>query len=257
MCTLSLIARANGYLLAMNRDERIARGAGKPPQIHQLDGTKAIYPSDGAGGTWIAANEYGITLALLNWNDIVRCAVDSTKARSRGQIIPALGSSSGMAELQTAFGVLDLKGILPFRLVGVFPSEKAIGEWRWDSLQLTFHAQGWHSRHWFSSSRSDKQAEILRGAASRKAQYESDAGSLPWLRRLHASHADGPGPFSVCVHREDVQTLSYSEVVVTPGGVQMGHFRGSPCAMGTVHPIEIARPDCSDLHAWDVGSSVI
>jgi len=245
MCTLSIITRDNGYLLAMNRDERIARGAGEIAEIHQVDGTTAIYPSDGAGGAWIAANEYGITLALLNWNDIVRRPLDSSKVRSRGQIIPALGGSHSRPELQAALGALDLEGILPFRLVGVFPFEEAIGEWRWDSLRLTFHAQGGHSRHWFSSSLSDKQAERLRGTACRKAQYKSDAGSVPWLRRLHASHAGGPGPFSLCVHRVDVKTLSYSEVECTSGSIQMGHFLGGPCAMGSIHPIGIKRTGCS------------
>ncbi len=246
MCTLSVITRDNGYLLAMNRDEKIARGAGEGPEIQDLNGTTAIYPSDGAGGTWIAANEYGISLALLNWNDIVRRPLDISKARSRGEIIPALGSSSRMAELHAAFGVLDLERTLPFRLIGVFASEKAIGEWHWGSLQLTFHAQAWHSRHWFSSSLSDKQAESLRGTTCRDAQHESDAGSVPWLRRLHASHAGGPGPFSLCVHRKDVKTLSYSEIMVTSGQVQMGHFRGSTCTMAQIRPIEIERADCLD-----------
>ena len=241
MCTLSVITRDSSYLLAMNRDERIVRGAGEIPEIHRLDGTTAIYPVDGAGGTWIAANGYGITLALLNWNDIIRRSLDTSKARSRGKIIPALGRSSCMTELKAACGVLDLEGIRPFRLVGVFHSEQAIGEWRWDFSQLTFEAQGWHSRHWFSSSLSDKQAESLRGAACRNARHESDAGSAPWLRRLHASHAGGGGPFSLCVHRDDVRTLSYSEVMVTTADVRMGHFRGSPCAMCPIHPIEIPR----------------
>jgi len=231
----------------MNRDEKIARSVGRLAEIHQLDGTTAIYPSDGTGGTWIAANEWGTTLALVNWNDIVRLSLDSSKGRSRGQIIPALGSSSRRAEVHAAFGVLDLERIKPFRLIGVFPSEQAIGEWRWDSLQLTFQEHGWHSRHWFSSSLSDRQAESFRGAACHNAQKESDAGSAPWLRRLHASHAGVPGPFSLCVHRDDVKTLSYSEVMVTPTGVQMGHFRGSPCAMASIHPIEMTRIYSSDL----------
>ena len=38
-----------------------------------------MYPSDGAGGTWIAANEYGITLALLNWNDVVPRRMDDAR----------------------------------------------------------------------------------------------------------------------------------------------------------------------------------
>jgi hypothetical protein len=257
MCTLSVRTRDDSYLLAMNRDERIARGAGEVPEVHQLDGTTAIYPSDGAGGTWIAANQCGITLALLNWNDIVQRPLDSSKIRSRGQIIPALGSSSRMSELQAALGRLDLKRTPPFRLVGVFLSEKEIGEWRWDSLRLSFDAQGWRSRHWFSSSLSDGDAESLRGTACRNAEHESDAGSVPWLRRLHASHAGGPGPFSLCVHREDVKTLTYSEVMVKSRAMQMGHFRGSPCAMGQIHPIEIERADCPDPAVWGVSSSAI
>ncbi len=160
MCTLSVITRDKDYLVAMNRDEKIARGAGEPLETHHLHDTAAIYPSDGAGGTWIAANAYGITLALLNWNDIV---------------------------------------------------------------------------------------ESFRGEACHNAQKESDAGSASWLRRLHASHAGGPGPFSLCVHRDDVKSLSYSEVMVTPTCVQVGHFRGSPCAMASIHPIEIERIYSLDL----------
>ena len=99
MCTLSVITGANSYLLAMNRDEKIARGAGKQAEIHELNGIKAIYPSEGAGGTWIAVNEYGVALGLLNWNDVVR-AQPRGKTRSRGQVIRALSGASGMAELQ-------------------------------------------------------------------------------------------------------------------------------------------------------------
>lgn len=231
MCTLTVITRSNGYLVAMNRDERIARGAGELPEIHHRNGTTAVYPSDGAGGTWIAVNEYGITLALLNWNDVVPHAMDDSKTRSRGEIIPSLASATSRAALQTACGALNLEGIRPFRFVGVFPSEQAIGEWRWDSRQLVFQTQGWHSHHWFSSSLSDIEAESLRGDACRNAQQEPDAGSALWLRELHASHAGGPGPFSLCVHRDDVKTLSYSEITVGLGHIQMRHFRGSPCTM--------------------------
>ena len=41
-----------------------------------------------------------------------------------------------------------------------------------------------------------------------------------------------------------MKTLSYSEVVVTPEIIQMGHFRGSPCTMGQIHPIAVERVDC-------------
>lgn len=249
MCTLTVVTGNDSYLMAMNRDEKITRGAGVPLEIHEFDGTRAIYPGDGDGGTWFATNEYGIALALLNWNDIAPHGIAAAKTRSRGRVIPALIDSRSLSDLHEVFGVSNFKGTMPFRLVGVFPSEQEIWEWRWDSTHLEFQVQVWESRHWFSSSLSDERADSLRGAACRTAHHESDADSAPWLRRLHASHAGGPGPFSLCVHREDVKTLSYSEVMVTPGGVQMGHFRGSPCAMSPIHPIEIERTSCSALHA--------
>jgi hypothetical protein len=249
MCTLTVITSDDTYLMAMNRDEKITRGAGLSPEIHEFDGTRAIYPGDGDGGTWFATNEYGIALALLNWNDIAPHATAAPKTRSRGRVIPALIDSRSLMDLHQVFDVSNFKGMMPFRLVGVFPFEHEIWEWRWDSKQLGFQTHVWESRHWFSSSLSDDRAESMRGAACRTAHHESDVGSVSWLRRLHASHGGCPGPFSLCVHREDVKTLSYSEVMVTPGGVQMGHFRGSPCAMGPIHPIEIERTICSALHA--------
>ena len=242
MCTLSLVTRNDGYLLAMNRDESIARGAGLVQEFHQLGDTMALYPSDGTGGTWIAVNEYGIGLALLNWNDIIRNLPIACKARSRGQIIPALGKSSRMAELLAAFDVFDLAGVQPFRLVGVFPLEHVVGEWQWNSSQLKFHTRRWSSGHWFSSSLSDHQAETLRGAVCRSVENEPDAGSVRWLRRLHASHAGGPGPFSVCVHRDNVRTLSYSQITVTARALQLAHFLGSPCEMVPAHLIEVETP---------------
>ena len=234
MCTLSVITGNEGYLLAMNRDERIARGAGEPPEIHQINGMAAMYPRDGSGGTWIAVNEYGVTLALLNWNGIDPKPVAASRMSSRGRVIPALVSSRSVSELREALGVSDFKGMLPFRLVGVFASEQEIWEWRWDSTRIESQVHEWKPRHWFSSSLSDEQAASLRGAACRDALHELDAGSALWLRRLHTSHAAGPGPFSLCVHRDDVETLSFSEVMVTPGRIRMGHLRGSPCAMGQI-----------------------
>ena len=256
MCTLTVVTGNDTYLMAMNRDEKIARGTGSPAEIHEFDGARAIYPGDGDGGSWFATNEYGISLALLNWNDIAAHAVAAAKTRSRGRVIPGLIDSRSPSDLHEVFAVSTFEGMMPFRLVGVFPSEQEIWEWRWDSTQLEFQVHVWESRHWFSSSLSDKRAETVRGTACRNAEHESAVGSVPWLRRLHASHAGGRGPFSLCVHREDVKTLSYSEVMVTPETVQMGHVRSSPCSMGPIQPMEIKRTPLWHFDVCDISSSV-
>jgi Uncharacterized conserved protein len=256
MCTLTVVIGNDTYLVAMNRDEKITRSAGLFPKVHEFDGIRAIYPNDGDGGTWFAVNESGITFALLNWNDMARRGTDA-KTQSRGRVIPTLIHSRSLSDLRAAFGISNFKKMMPFRLVAVFPSDQEIWEWRWDSFELHFEVHAWESRHWFSSSLSDERAETLRGAACRNAQHQLDAGSVPWLRRLHASHAGDPGPFGLCVHRQDVNTLSYSEVMVTPKYIQMGHFRGSPCTMEQIRSIGIERADSQVPVAWGSGSSAI
>ncbi len=260
MCTLTVITRNDIYLMAMNRDEKIARGPGLPPEIHALEDATAMYPTDGEGGTWFAANEYGITLALLNWNDVDAYSIDA-KTRSRGRVIPALIDSRSLSDLHKVFGVSNFVGMMPFRLVGVFPAEQEIWEWGWDSAQLECQVHEWELRHWFSSSLSDERAESLRGAACRRARNESDAGSVRWLRRLQASHVGGPGPFSLCVHREDVRTLSYTEVMVQSGSVRICHFLGSPCTMNPADSTEIEierkRPARTNLIVREVGCSAV
>jgi len=172
-------------------------------------------------------------------------------------VIPALIDSRSLSDLQEVFGVSNFRGMMPFRLVGVFPSEQEIREWRWDSAQLECQVHEWESRHWFSSSLSDARAESLRGAACRAARHESDAGSVRWLRRLHASHTGGPGPFSLCVHREDVRTPSYTEVSVKSGNIRMCHFQGSPCTMNPADSAEIEierkRSARADLVVTEIG----
>ena len=230
MCTLSVVTRENGYLLAMNRDEKISRDLGLPPQSHELGRTRSIYPGDGAGGTWIAANDSGVTLALLNWNDDPQRALNPS-ARSRGLVIPGLVASRSLAEVRAALTTMDLQGVSPFRLVGVFPLELEVWEWRWNSAEIDSKVHRWEPQHWFSSSVSDDQARNVRGAVCHRAWSEPDAGGAAWLQRLHASHENGPGPFSICVHREDAQTLSYTEVACARSEVRLRHFAGSPCTL--------------------------
>jgi hypothetical protein len=226
MCTLTIITRDDGYLLGMNRDESIHRAEAAPPSVVRAGAISAIYPRDSAGGTWIAANQQGIAFALLNWNDV---AQPSAKLHSRGEVIPALIGARSLAELNQQFQQLDLEGIHPFRLVGVFPSEQAIREWRWNGERMESRSPEWKSQHWFSSSLSDAEAEAMRGAACLHASHAPDAGTSAWLRRLHASHESGPGPFSLCVHREGVRTLSYTEVDCSRAKVEFLYAAGSPC----------------------------
>jgi hypothetical protein len=240
MCTLTVIPEENGYALAMNRDERIARGPSIPPEPLRFEEGQAVYPRDIEGGTWVAANDRGVALALLNWNDACSPAVQPPKVKSRGLVIPLLIRCSLSGEVQAAFAQADFSGLLPFRLIGVFPSEHQIWEWRWDMRSRTSLAYSWTRRHWFSSSLSDERAATQRGTVCRDAWSEENAGSVSWLRKLHASHVHGP--LALCVHRDGVQTLSYTEFLCSLTSAECRHFSGSPCAMKSLEsPIRMRR----------------
>lgn len=216
-------------MLGMNRDEKITRGHASPPVVNKSTVGRAIYPTDVEGGTWIAATENGIAFALLNWNDVGRV---HPQTGTRGSVIPALIIFTSSQNANVTIEHLELGGILPFRLVGVFPAEKKIVEWRWNQNSLDHETLGWHNAQWCSSSLSDARATTRRGLSYASAQCEPDAGSVAWVRRLHASHDDQERPLSTCVHRADVKTLSYTEFVCTADAIHCNYLAGSPCSPG-------------------------
>jgi Transport and Golgi organisation 2 len=238
MCTLSFVPKSGGYLLAMNRDEKMARGHGCPPEIRRLGSVETVFPSRGNCGTWIGSNQYGMTLALLNWNIP---GLQQRARRSRGLIIPQLLSSTTYSEINRALTTCEATDCAPFRLVAVVPSECTLLQLSWDGRRLRRTTRSWRIRHWFSSSASDIRAEDIRGSVCSRSSNDANVGSVSWLRRLHRSHKNGPGAFSMCVHRERVETLSYTEVLCTRDKVSMAHAIGSPCKRREVHTIGMRR----------------
>jgi hypothetical protein len=228
MCTLTFIPTKEGYVASMNRDEKLTRPRANPPERIDLPGTAAIFPRESSGGTWIGCNTRGNLLALLNWND-VEPRFGLAKLRSRGVLIPELIGGVDFAHTQARYAQLDLRGILPFRLIGAFCEESVIAEWRWDGLLRRELKFAWEKGHWFSSSVSDAMALRERGRACEKAERDMSKELVSWIRNLHQSHDPVPGPFSICVHRKDAATVSYTEVCCGGEGISMRYRRGNPC----------------------------
>jgi Transport and Golgi organisation 2 len=226
MCTISFVPNPRGFYLAMNRDEKFTRAAALPPAIVELVDRRAIFPREPEVGTWIATNDAGVCLALVNWHRIEREPVCSIA--SRGQIIKALAAKSSAAEIGTALAALTLRQLRPFRLIAIIPSEKNVIEWRWDLDRLVARKHAWARRHWFSSGLDEAKAERERGRICKAAQTQKSEGRLDWLRRLHRSHSPERGPFSICMHRPDAATVSYTEVAVFKRRATM-RYKPGPC----------------------------
>ena len=236
MCTLSFIQKPGGYLLGMNRDERVSREAASPPAVQTLGRLEAAYPRETGGGTWIGSNSGGITLAVLNQNGGNRAA----KVRSRGELIPSLLHAATPNDAVRKLADEKLRGMLPFLLVGFFPVEKIVLQWRWDGMSISAQTAGWGNRHWFSSGISDAMAREVRGASCADAWRQRQAGSAEWLRGLHASHAPVRGSFSVCVHRPEAASVSYTEVAFDGKHLAMRYHAGQPCEALGHFDVEVA-----------------
>ena len=136
MCTLSYLLTESGYELFFNRDEQLSRELAIPPKCYKSP--KAIYPIDPQGkGTWIAMDEKGNSLVLLNYYQ----AMNNDKGKtyvSRGQIILSLLRN----ETPTTDGLkdFDLNRYQPFQLC-FFSEHLSISSEKvesviWDGKQL-------------------------------------------------------------------------------------------------------------------------
>ncbi|HWR15530.1 MAG TPA: NRDE family protein [Terriglobales bacterium] len=221
MCTLSFIPDESGYLVAMNRDEQFSRPRALPPRVFG----KAIYPHEPSGGTWIAVNSRGLTLALLNKNEDGPLPAEK---HSRGELIPAMIACDSLAEIHRRVVAFDLRSTYPFRLIAISPSERELCEWRWGSKLEQVH-HDWEARHWFSSGVSDIEAEARRSVVVKRAWNIDGAGTRDWIRNLHKSHEPAPGAYSICVHRPDAASVSYSEIRVSANQITFRYAAGHPC----------------------------
>ncbi len=227
MCTVTFIARKGGYCLGMNRDEKLSRPIGLPPKQSKMNGCTVISPSEPGGGTWIAVNEHGATLALINWYSIT--ARVGRKNVSRGEVVNSL-SAVNSPEVANAFlDKLPLNRINPFRLIGIFPVTGEIVEWRWNLKQLVRKHHRWKTQQWISSGFDEPTAQRVRSKTFQRARRQHSASNLDWLRRLHRSHSPNAGPFSTCMHRADAATVSYTEVAVSSRKATMRYLAGTPC----------------------------
>ena len=228
MCTVSFFPSPRGFYLAMNRDEKRDRFAALPPKIVEFENHRVLFPREPTGGTWISANDAGVCLALINWHRIKR--EPNNGVRTRGEVIRKLAGISTSDEISAAVKKLALRKLRPFRLIAIVSSENRVIEWRWNLNRLSIRKHSWEPHHWFSSSFDEATAEATRARVCAALPDEPAKQHVKWLRRLHRSHEPERGPFSICMHRPDAATVSYTEVAVSGRSVVMCYKHGPPCS---------------------------
>src|SRR5512139_3976242 len=116
MCTMTFLGLAEGLRLGCNRDELRTRPRAEPPREVRFGSRRAILPIDPqGGGTWIAVNDAGLVMALLNrYPDSLPMPSGPV---SRGEIIPSLLHHGRLDEAVAAASKLPADRYAPFRLL--------------------------------------------------------------------------------------------------------------------------------------------
>jgi hypothetical protein len=241
MCTVSWIYQDQGYHLFCNRDEKHTRRPALNPQLLTRGGMRFVAPIDGDfGGTWIAVNELGLSLTLLNRGPA------SPAQLSRGLLIMNLIASPTLSDVAERFAARDLLDFAAFTILGLAPGMPA-ALFSWNGRESGVIEDADRYMPLVSSSVEPEACE-----AQRRAMLESIRAKSPELRpgallAFHRSHLPAPSAHSVCMHRDDAQTVSFTWVTVDGGGANMYYAAGSPCRSLAGESLSLALATNSQL----------
>lgn len=238
MCTVTWHQEPDRYRLFFNRDELRIRLAAEPPRIHSGPVARFIAPVDGdAGGTWIAANELGLSICLLN-DYGVNPPNPVENPTSRGHLVRDLAGATDLPELLERWQQIDHSQYRPFQLLALAPEEDPC-LFSWNGTEATQSVEV--AMPLCSSSFDEPGADRSRSDLWKEMANEPD---LPLRRlhlRFHQSHRPERGPYSVCMHRPDAATVSLTVIEVDPDLVSMAYADGSPCSASFENLTTITR----------------
>ncbi len=223
MCTVTWRRTDAGYRVFFNRDERRGRPAAEPPSIRTRGARRLLVPRDPvSGGTWLGTSDLGLTVGLLN--HYPPDARQPAEPLTRGLLAGRLLLESGAAAAVEALGTCDLARLPPFLL---FAIDLSGGPFlcAWDGRRL---ARGEAEPPVTTSS--FRPAAV---AAARRAAYPGRAGGPApgdaGLLAYHRGHVPSATAYSVCMHRDDARTVSFSDLAVGGGTATFCYTAGPPC----------------------------
>jgi hypothetical protein len=177
------------------------------------------------GGTWIGVNEFGVSVCLLNGKN---ASGRAPAVCSRGLIVRDLIWADSVRECALWLNQIDLTRVAPFVVLLLQPEMPAtVGHWDGERLMLDGSADS--SIPLTSSSYDPGGAREIRQKEFRTLTRSGDRIDPSALYAFHRSHRHGPSPYSVCMHRPDAETVSFSHIVVTPDEVRFSYSPAAPC----------------------------
>ena len=242
MCTVTWMHQENGYQLFCNRDEKKTRPVALPPRVQSCAAVRFLAPVDPqSGGSWIAVNEFGVSICLLNGDPVHHCLGKyPEQVKSRGLIPPQLITAVSASECILHLQELALAWFAPFTVLVLQPDTPAIIA-VWDGRRVAIN-QSADSMLPLTSSAFEPQ-RISKSRERRFVRRLREAGHLSAevLRDFHSSRGERHYAFSSCMHREDAETVSFSRVIVNRDRIQFVYSPGPPCQSAAAQETVLGR----------------
>jgi len=216
----------HGYRVFFNRDEQVHRPKALLPKIFEGTSTKSIMPVDPqGGGTWCAVNDYGLTLALLNY---YQGRLPKGRLISRGQIVKRCTGYESLTQVKAYLQALNLAKYAPFSLLMFEPRAEQVCMMRWNGKTLEESQQNCPL---ISSAVRYEEVHNSRLEVYHKLISTDDtiADREDDFMGLHRSHLPSRSASSVCMHRNDAMTVSFSRIDVEDEYVRFFYSDGPPC----------------------------
>ena len=220
MCSVSWWVDESGYQLFFNRDEQKSRAPALAPQSFYQQEAHVLMPIDPVGqGSWISLNEHGVSLCLLNNYQGIKPEGELT---SRGQLLKRLSSEASVAAVEQQFARLSLGQFAPFTLLAFELGNDKVREFQWNGKRASIvYAISPH----FSSAVTLEKASAYRQSIYDKVPIKNTDDHLVF----HSNHHPEQPHLSVCMHRDDAETVSFTCIQVSDERMEMSYVPGSPC----------------------------
>jgi len=215
MCTLTILPyQGGGFRMGCNRDESRQRPEALPPQLRRFGDRSAVMPIDSVSdGTWIAVNDAGLVMTLLNYYPPGPPIPKRPDQASRGTIIPSLLNHASARSAATAASKLDPARYPPFRLL--------LGDFE-EVIELQHDPRGIRERSrspldaqpflFVSSGLGDEIVESPRRALFEE-WFAGDPNDALATQDAFHSHVWPDRPhLSVCMSRPEARTVSYTVI---------------------------------------------
>jgi len=227
MCTVSWVEDPEGLHVFCNRDEMRNREDAAPPTVAERDGVHYLAPQDGrAGGSWIAANQHGMAICLLNHYNPE--AVGPGPFPSRGELVLSLMRCTGVDEVRA---MVTEKLVAEYRpcILLAFQRGAPVERFTWNRETLTHDVIDRMEPHTSSSFLTQAVIDSRISFWRNLVKQNHGVVDLELLDTFHASHHPSKGAYSVCMHRPDAHTVSYTRLLIGGESVAMNYQVKAPC----------------------------